>query len=598
MTLSSAAPLPRLQQEARTAEQAPQWHGYRRLDFTIAGKKARLVIPEHPAPGRPWVWRARFPDFHAGADRILLERGFHIAHLDTSGMLGGPKAMAAWDTFYNSMVSERGLAPKPALEGVSRGGLFVYRWASQHPERVACIYADTPVCDIRSWPLGSGQGRGHPATWQHLLEELNLTEDQALSYEYSPIDLLEPIVAAGIPILHIVSRGDEIVPPEENTDVLAKRYRALGGTIDVINVAEGTEESGGHHFTHPDPLRCADFMERHASAAPDVHDYLIRRATMTRTARKFRTEGSGRIAFLGGSITYNPGWRDQTCAYLTELFPEAALDFVAAGIPSTGSTPGAFRMGRDVFSKGDVDLLFVEAAVNDSTNGRSPAAMTRGMEGILRGARLRNPDIDLVVLHFVDPSKMKSYRQGEVPLVIQKHEAVAEHYGASTVQLAREVTERIDQGQFSWKEDFKNLHPSPYGQRLYAASIRRLLSTALRPSSETVAEDLEERSLPAPLDPHSYSRGMILPPAAASPGTFELVDSCDPRKNGVGGGVRDGFVDVPMLVGTEPGQSFTLPFEGRAIGLWVAAGPDAGTIEYSIDEAPWASLDLFGILGQ
>ena len=39
------------------------------------------------------------------------------------------------------------------------------------------------------------------------------------------------------------------------------------------------------------------------------------------------------MAFLGGSITYNPGWRDMTCAYLTERFPETTFDFVAAGIP-------------------------------------------------------------------------------------------------------------------------------------------------------------------------------------------------------------------------------------------------------------------------
>lgn len=588
---TASAPAQESGSPAAAAEPPTLWRGFERLDFEVAGKQARLVVPEHPAPGRPWVWRARFPDFHAASDEILLRRGYHIAHINTAGMLGGPKAMAAWDLFYDHLLTEHDLAPKPALEGVSRGGLFVYRWASLHPERVACIYADTPVCDIRSWPLGSGSGRGHAETWSHLLRELELSEDAALAYPHNPIDLLEPIAAAGVPLLHIVSRNDEIVPPEENTDVLADRYRALGGAIHLMNVEAGTESSGGHHFQHPDPLRPADFIERHSSRAPDASDYLVPRSPLARSRAAFEATGKGRVAFLGGSITHNPGWRDETCAYLKARFPETAFEFVAAGIPSTGSTPGAFRLGRDVFGDSSVDLLFVEAAVNDATNGRSAVEMTRGMEGILRGARLRNPSIDLVVMHFVDPAKMKAYRAGEVPLVIQQHEAVAERYGASSIHLAREVTERIDGGQFRWKEDFRNLHPSPYGQRLYAATIRRLLSGAW---SEDPGASPAKARLPEPLDANSYFGGSLLPPESAASDDFELIESCDPRASDVGGGVRDGFFDVPMFVGTAPGQNFSLGFRGRAIGLWVAAGPDAGTIEYRIDEAEdWNAVDLF-----
>jgi len=46
--------------------------------------------------------------------------------------------------------------------------------------------------------------------------EYGLTESQAIAYRRNPIDLLEPIAQAGIPLLHIVSLNDEIVPPSEN----------------------------------------------------------------------------------------------------------------------------------------------------------------------------------------------------------------------------------------------------------------------------------------------------------------------------------------------------------------------------------------------
>ncbi|MFA8017226.1 alpha/beta hydrolase family protein [Bremerella cremea] len=240
------------------------WNGYTRFDFTVDSRPAYVVVPKKAAEGNPWVWRARFPGFHAEADLLLLERGFHVAHIDTNDMLGSPRAMGHWDKFYDYM-TDKGLSPKVALEGVSRGGLFVYGWAARHPDRVACIYADTPVCDFKSWPGGKGSGVGSAGSWQRLLTEYGFTEEQALAYDKNPIDNLAPIAAAKIPVMHIVSLNDVVVPPTENTFILAERYRKLGGTMEIIEVEEGTEKSQGHHFTHPDPKRVADFIESHAT---------------------------------------------------------------------------------------------------------------------------------------------------------------------------------------------------------------------------------------------------------------------------------------------------------------------------------------------
>lgn len=243
-----------------------EWQGFQRYDFKLDGLDCFVVLPEEPVPGKPWVWRARFPSFHAEADLLLLKQGFHVAHIDTGGMLGSPKALEHWDRFYETLTKKHGLARRPAIEAVSRGGLFAYRWAARHPERVACIYADTPVCDIKSWPLGKGSGIGHEATWQCLLEAYSMTHEEALQFAENPMDVLAPIAKAGVPLLHIVSLNDRVVPPRENTFVLAERYRALGGEIEIIEVAEGTEKSNGHHFTHPDPGRVARFMAQHAGA--------------------------------------------------------------------------------------------------------------------------------------------------------------------------------------------------------------------------------------------------------------------------------------------------------------------------------------------
>ena len=76
--------------------------------------------------------------------------------------------------------------------------------------------------------------------------------------------MLAPIAKAGVPLLHLISLNDQVVPPSENTFVLAERYRKLGGTIEIIEVKEGAEKSNGHHLTHPNPDRVADFIEKHA----------------------------------------------------------------------------------------------------------------------------------------------------------------------------------------------------------------------------------------------------------------------------------------------------------------------------------------------
>ena len=53
------------------------------------------------------------------------------------------------------------------------------------------------------------------------------------------------------------------------------------------------------------------------------------------------------------------------------------------------------------------------------------------------------------------------------------------------------------------------------------------------------------------------------------------------------------YVNVPMLICNKPGNVLKLKFEGSSVGIAVAAGPDAGIIEYRIDKKEWTTLNLF-----
>ena len=335
------------------------------------------------------------------------------------------------------------------------------------------------------------------------------------------------------------------------------------------------------------PARPAEFIVNQTSGPKD---WFTLRGTMDNCRLRFEREKKGRVAFLGGSITNMNGWRDMVCAQLRQRFPETQFDFINAGIPSTGSTPGAFRLTRDVFGRGPVDLLFEEAGVNDATNFRDATAMLRGMEGIVRHARLVNPRLDVVVMHFVDPSKMAEYNRGRQPVVITQHEKVARHYGVPSINLALEVTERINAGEFTWKGDFKNLHPSPFGQKLYCDTIMRLLDHAWSKPLPADAKALAHR-LPEPLDRFSYFRGKLFAVKEAELGDGWKLDPSwkpEPRAS-----TRPGFVDVPMAVAQQPGATLTFKYTGPAVGIFVAAGADAGIVEYRVDNGPWRKRDLF-----
>lgn len=570
------------------------WHGFTKYEFQIDRRNARIVVPDKPAPGKPWVWRARFPDWHYQMDSVLIRKGFHVVYINTDELLGSPGCVEIWNNFYNYLTTQYGLNKKVALEGVSRGGLYVFNFAKKYPERIACIYAEAPVCDFKSWPGGKGAGKGDVESWKLIQEAYNFkTEQEALDYKDNPIDNLEKLATAKIPLLFQIGLHDSIVPPDENTYILANKYIRLGGPAMIYPNTLGKQSLQGHHFPIDDINGSADFIRNsYPKENPklDSRNYHTLRNKLHNAQIVFEREKKGRVAFLGGSITANGGWRDSICAYLQKRFPETKFDIIAAGIPSLGSTPGAFRFERDVLKNGKVDLLFEEAAVNDRVNGFGPETQILGMEGIVRHARESNPAIDIVIMHFVDPDKMTEYRKGITPPEIENHEKVAAHYGVSTINLAKEVTDRIDNGEFTWENDFKNLHPSPFGQHIYYQSMKSFLDECW---SSFVADDdkLTAYPLPAKLNEASYNKGVLIPAIEAKPEKgWQAMQNWEPTDKI---GTRDDFTKVPMLVTETPGETLKYDFRGNAIGIAVAAGSDAGIIEYRIDKGDWKKQDLY-----
>ncbi|MBO5436433.1 MAG: SGNH/GDSL hydrolase family protein [Thermoguttaceae bacterium] len=302
----------------------------------------------------------------------------------------------------------------------------------------------------------------------------------------------------------------------------------------------------------------------------------IVRGSYTNSQFTFESTGKGRVAFLGGSITEMDGYRPMVCEYLQKKFPNTEFDFIAAGIASTCSDTGAFRLESDVLSRGPVDLFFLEFAVNDDQDGNfSIEHSIRGFEGIVRHIRTACPNVDIVVTFFVNENLMAKYRQGDSALSIQAHSLVTEKYGLSVIDLAKEIQEQIDAKKITWGE-FGGVHPAPRGNRICADMIEALLNDAWKKK----ADGLKPHALPEMIDEYSYSNaGFRSFDGVALNGFTRSI----PDWKAIRGGFRQNFGGQEFLHAQEPGASCTFDFEGRAVSLFVLAGPDSGAAEVSID---------------
>jgi len=336
-------------------------------------------------------------------------------------------------------------------------------------------------------------------------------------------------------------------------------------------------------------LMCGVFTACLTFAAPFGNN-VIQRGNLDNSLIKFSQGGKATVAFLGGSITEMNGYRPMVCEILKDRFPKTEFTFIEAGISSTCSTTGSFRLKRDVLGKGKVDLLFVEFAVNDDQDAHhSPENCIRGMEGVVRQARLANPEMDIVMTFFVNEFIMGELQKGVIPLTISQHTKVAEQYGIPTINLANEVAIQIKNGELSWKK-FGGVHPAPFGNAIAAAMIDELFNRAWKTPLAADAK-IAVHPMPEPLDELSYFNGHFVDINEAKPKCGCMIKVPDWKS--LKGGKRSRYTACDTLCAEGTGAEFSFDFEGRAVGAFITAGPDAGVCECSIDGGEFKQIDLY-----
>lgn len=207
--------------------------GFEWQRFEIAGRPAFMILPEKPSKPLRWVMYA--PTFDKSLPNEsnegwmigrYLEAGIAIAGVDIGEAYGSPKGRATYTALYQHLTkSEHKFATKACLMARSRGGLMLYNWAAENPEKVSAIVGIYPVCDLRSYPGLAKACGAYGLTEAQLKESLK---------QHNPIDRLAGLAKAKVPIFHIHGDVDKVVPFEANTGTVADRYKQLGGSMKVV----------------------------------------------------------------------------------------------------------------------------------------------------------------------------------------------------------------------------------------------------------------------------------------------------------------------------------------------------------------------------
>ena len=317
------------------------------------------------------------------------------------------------------------------------------------------------------------------------------------------------------------------------------------------------------------------------------------RAGLPNFCAKLEAGGNVHIAYLGGSITAQPGWRPKTLKWFQDQYPKAKVSEINAAIGGTGSDLGVFRLERDVLRQRP-DLLFVEFAVNDG--GAAPEDIYRSMEGIVRQTWWADPTTDICFVYTVTTALLPDLQAGKFPRAASAMERVADHYGIPTIHMALEVARLAKEGTLvmaakkpktdAEKEALKGkiifaedgVHPLPEtGHEMYLEAIVRSV-----PKIKAVGRGAGPHEMPAPLAADNWERAKMFPLSAAH--LSEHWQKLDPASDKM---ARNWTSRMPGLwkAGTA-GAAVSFKFKGTTAAIYDLLGPDCGQVRVTVDDGP------------
>ena len=204
--------------------------------FNVDGNVGFIIFPKkiNSSTPIPWVWYAPTLPGLPGAEELwmfeqITNAGIAIVGVDVGESFGSPDGRKIFSSFYTLLTENLGFQSKAVLLGRSRGGLMTLNWAAENTKKVAAFAGIYPVCNVVSYPGINNACAAYKMTPDELTTNLS---------QHNPVDRLEPLAKANIPLFAIHGDIDITVPIDRNSGEVKKRYDALGGNMQLI-IPEG-----------------------------------------------------------------------------------------------------------------------------------------------------------------------------------------------------------------------------------------------------------------------------------------------------------------------------------------------------------------------
>jgi hypothetical protein len=301
-----------------------------------------------------------------------------------------------------------------------------------------------------------------------------------------------------------------------------------------------------------------------------------------------------RVAYMGGSITAQDGWRALSLKWFNQRFPKAGFSEINAAVGGTGSDFGVFRLNDHVL-KFKPDLVFVEFAVNDSD---TPAEkITRSMEGIVRQIWRQNPLTDICFVYTIEEQNVEIEQKGQLPTAAVTMETIADKYHIPSINFGFEVTKMVCNKQLLIKGPEKELngvkvfssdgvHPfSETGHVIYNNALKRSFEKMI-PSNKS---GFKKHVLSKPIAKDYFANTQMIDFTEARLSEnwqiFQIADQ--PAFDFVGRYLEK------IGKASRSGETLSVRFKGRTIGVYDIMGPDAGKVIVEIDGVIRGTISRF-----
>ncbi|MBR2072979.1 MAG: prolyl oligopeptidase family serine peptidase, partial [Alistipes sp.] len=466
------------------------FHGYKGYEYDNNGVKYYIVKPHHTAKGNPWIWRARFWGHEPQVDIDLLEQGFHLTYCDVAELFGSPKAVERWDEFY-ALAVKAGLNQKAVLEGMSRGGLIIYNWAAKNPKKVACIYGDAPVMDIKSWPLNWGDCLDENKRSMSLLLEAYgfANAEEAMAWNKNPLNHARKLAKAKIPMIHVVGDIDEGVPVAENTAIFEREVTKYGHSVHVIH-----KPNVGHHpHSLNNPEKIVSFILKATGYKRNMCVYPVpgneyrsaagwsEGAEWYAVARDIEATLEGRklkLLMLGNSITQGLGGERQR---ITSRAGQQAMDeaigkgaWENAGISGDRTQHLLWRLKNCNYNRCSPEVAVITIGINNINAGDEAKDVAEGIVACAEEARRQLPDTRIILLGLLPAGKPANAWMRKACDEVHAHLKRANIKDVEYINPTSWFT--LDNGELNtalYSKD--NLHLSAEGYKVWSKKIAELI---------------------------------------------------------------------------------------------------------------------------